>query len=222
MALTLSKVGISQNNVIEAFHVTQSIDALTGTEAYDITISGSFTLSGGTTGSGYFASAVAANSIRPQNVTANTDYTMAYLSGTGSVATMYYSALGPTYNPISETITSTNFEGTASYATTASYAETSGAPSEVLGTTYPSASGAAPSLIKLVAGADQTGNAPNTVAINITELTGKILGQNCFVTATPSGSAINNGLSVVGLLGSTLTFESQNPNTDFYYTIMYV
>jgi len=46
MALTLSQTGIETSNTVEAWHVTQSIDAFTGTEAYDITISGSLTLTG--------------------------------------------------------------------------------------------------------------------------------------------------------------------------------
>lgn len=48
MASTLSKVGITQNNTINSWHVTQSIDALTGVKAYDLTISGSLTLAGAT------------------------------------------------------------------------------------------------------------------------------------------------------------------------------
>lgn len=47
MANTLSKIGITTGNTVTAGHVTQSIDAFTGTEAYDITLSGSFTMSGG-------------------------------------------------------------------------------------------------------------------------------------------------------------------------------
>lgn len=46
MALTLSNTGISSGSLIEAPHVSQSIDALTGAEAYDITISGSLTITG--------------------------------------------------------------------------------------------------------------------------------------------------------------------------------
>ena len=46
MALTLSKTGIEQTQTINAWHVTQSIDALTGTVAYDINISGSLTITG--------------------------------------------------------------------------------------------------------------------------------------------------------------------------------
>jgi hypothetical protein len=46
MTKVLTKTGITQNNIIQAFHVTQSIDALTGTDAYAITISGSLTTTG--------------------------------------------------------------------------------------------------------------------------------------------------------------------------------
>ena len=48
----LSNTGISSGSLIEAHHVSQSIDALTGADGYDITISGSLTV----TGSVYFNS----------------------------------------------------------------------------------------------------------------------------------------------------------------------
>ena len=53
MAKTLSNSGISTTQTIEAGHVTQSINAFTGTEAYDITLSGSLSLPG-TIASGSF------------------------------------------------------------------------------------------------------------------------------------------------------------------------
>jgi hypothetical protein len=46
MALILDKIGIVTGNTVEAYHVTQSVDAFTGTEAYDITISGSLQVTG--------------------------------------------------------------------------------------------------------------------------------------------------------------------------------
>ena len=46
MANTLSKAGIVSNSTIKSGHVTQSIDALTGAIAYDITISGSLKVTG--------------------------------------------------------------------------------------------------------------------------------------------------------------------------------
>jgi hypothetical protein len=46
MALTLSKTNISTGNTIQAPDVSQSIDAFTGAAAYDITLSGSFQMTG--------------------------------------------------------------------------------------------------------------------------------------------------------------------------------
>lgn len=46
MAKTLTQVGIETGNTVEAYHVTQSIDAFTGVDAYDISLSGSFNVTG--------------------------------------------------------------------------------------------------------------------------------------------------------------------------------
>ena len=46
MAKTLSKTGIATDSIVKAAHISQSIDALTGVDAYDITVSGSLTLTG--------------------------------------------------------------------------------------------------------------------------------------------------------------------------------
>ena len=48
MANILSKSGITTGNTVETWHVTQSIDAFTGLEAYDITLSGSLNVVGPT------------------------------------------------------------------------------------------------------------------------------------------------------------------------------
>jgi hypothetical protein len=50
MANTLSKVGITTGNTVQDYHVTQSIDAFTATEAYDISLSGSFNMTGSING----------------------------------------------------------------------------------------------------------------------------------------------------------------------------
>lgn len=50
MAKTLTQIGIETGNTVEAYHVTQSIDAFTGTEAYDILLSGSFNMTGSING----------------------------------------------------------------------------------------------------------------------------------------------------------------------------
>lgn len=46
MANTLSKTGIIDNSTVRTWHVTQSIDAFTKVQAYDITVSGSFEIIG--------------------------------------------------------------------------------------------------------------------------------------------------------------------------------
>lgn len=46
MAKTLSKSGIATGDTIEPGHVTQSIDAFTGVDAYDLTLSGSLDITG--------------------------------------------------------------------------------------------------------------------------------------------------------------------------------
>ena len=46
MANTLSKAGIITGEQVDAWHITQSVDAFTGDVAYDIAVSGSFTLTG--------------------------------------------------------------------------------------------------------------------------------------------------------------------------------
>jgi hypothetical protein len=46
MAKILSKVGITTGESVDAWHITQSIDAFTKVEAYDITVSGSFQVTG--------------------------------------------------------------------------------------------------------------------------------------------------------------------------------
>ena len=63
MAKILSNSGITTNDTIRAGHVTQSIDALTGTDAYDITISGSLTSTGNLINTGGYALFVRSSSI---------------------------------------------------------------------------------------------------------------------------------------------------------------
>lgn len=63
MALTLSKSGIEQTQTINAWHVTQSIDAFSGLQAYDIILSGSFTLTGSQKINGSISASSGANTV---------------------------------------------------------------------------------------------------------------------------------------------------------------
>jgi len=49
MASVLSYNGISSGSIVETTHVTQIVDAFTNTQAYDITLSGSLTVTGSVT-----------------------------------------------------------------------------------------------------------------------------------------------------------------------------
>lgn len=50
MAKILNKTGITTGDTVRAPHVTQSIDAFTGIDAYDISLSGSFNMTGSING----------------------------------------------------------------------------------------------------------------------------------------------------------------------------
>jgi hypothetical protein len=50
MASILSNVNIASGQIVRALHVTQSIDAFTGIKAYDISLSGSFNMTGSING----------------------------------------------------------------------------------------------------------------------------------------------------------------------------
>lgn len=232
MAFTLSKSGITTGNTIQTFHVTQSIDALTGEQAYDIKISGSLELTGSvksqngfigniTGTSSYSENATLSNTVKLSNIVTTSSYTVPYISSTASAVNLYYSSTGPKYNPVTETLTVKNIQGTASIATKV---EIIPSQSVILGDVYPSGSTVLTnSSLKLITGASKTGNVPKTVDINIPVLVGKTLGQTCFITTGISGSLGSSNVVVVnGLVGTTLTFESMIPNTDFYFTIIYI
>ena len=151
MALkTLSKTNILNGNIVQAADVSQSVDAFTGIEGYAISVSGSFTFSGATTGSGFFQDAVNALSgssvyIAANNST-NTNYNLVFKNDSFGLDGYHPLAAdgsnGPYYNPSTNVLTAVNLSGstvqaasitgsllgnvngTSSYATTASYALT--------------------------------------------------------------------------------------------------
>ena len=80
----LSKTGITSGATIQPGHVTQSVDAFTGATQYDISLSGSFTVTG---------------SVRATSYTGS--YTGSFtgpLAGTSSGA-QYINTSSPSYNP---------------------------------------------------------------------------------------------------------------------------
>ena len=251
MALILKQIfatgsdQISQNYSIESWHVSQSVDALTGAAAYDITISGSLTLTGsvnslaGYTGSlkgdvtGTADSASKASQIVvSSSVTSTNQFLVPFVADSTSGYPKYstllvdsgsdYSGLWyqPSTNALSASLFIGNLTGTSSWATNV---VTAPSVSSVEGTYFPSGSAKVTGAsLKFIAGADKTGPGPTTASVTITELSGKTLGQNCFVTATCSGSAGIGAIVLNGLAGNILEFETQNPDTNFFYTITYI
>lgn len=180
---------ITTGQTIQASHISQLINALSGSEAYDLTISGSLTVIG-------------------------------TLTATASLATNAINANLATTASQAITARSSSFAFTASFAQTAQTASYVASTTTLTGASYPSGSPSVPTAgLKMVVGSGKTGNPTPEYAVNITEISGKTLGTNCFVTATPSGSGASV-VTVKSLVATTLTFES-GPDTAFHYHIIY-
>lgn len=123
MANTLNKIGITTGNTVEAYHVTQSIDAFTSTEAYDISLSGSFNMTGSINGQPLIINPLTAS------------YAM-----TASYALSASYAVSSSHEIIKEVSSShANFADTASLAYTASYVSLTAGPNITInqsGTTF--------------------------------------------------------------------------------------
>jgi len=110
MANTLSKTGITNGQTILPGHVTQSIDALNGSVAYDITISGSLTLTGSVSSlNGFTGNLAGTSSWASDAVSTNTATTASY----ALTATSSSYALSGSY---SATAVSSSYAATASSA----------------------------------------------------------------------------------------------------------
>jgi hypothetical protein len=137
---------IQTGQTIQAVHVNQFVNALSGSEAYDLRVSGSLTVIGPLN-----ATASAANEIYvASNNSTNTDYTLVFKNSTAGLDDYHQLAAdgtnGPYYNPSTNVLgglggltvsgsigrfvsitgsLSGSLNGTASFATSASYALTS-------------------------------------------------------------------------------------------------
>jgi len=249
---TLSNNGITTGEIIEALQVSQSIDAFTGVDAYDINLSGSLSITGSlfaTSSHAYSGSKVFIAS----NSSTNIDYTLVFKNNTGALGSHYELAAdgvnGPYYNPSSNTLTtgvvsgsSANFTSltgslsgsvignitgtatSASYAATASIADTATSTGQLSGHYIPSGSSVSVvGLLKMFAGAGKTGATPPYTSV---------------VTVTPldlTGKTLNQNLffgvapsqssatvSVTLTSPTTLTFVSNVANTDFTFIGTYI
>ncbi len=173
MAKILDKTGITTGNTVEAYHVTQSIDAFSGLDAYDITLSGSFTMTGSIdaptiTGSLYGTASWAENCI-----------TSSYLSG--SVTSASYAA---TASYFSGTVVSSSYAVTASHAQnaiSASYALSASFAQNSISASY----AVTASHVNLVAGPNITINKTNsTFAISASAASGTSITWTTFTDFT--------------------------------------
>jgi hypothetical protein len=209
---TLNPSNVINGNTIQASDVLQLFEAF-GTGSQNIT---GLSLTGSITNANAATLAASASKITTAITGGGTHY-LTFVPGVGTYSTKIDNDLE--YNPTTNTVTVTaSFATSASHAVTASYVNSSQA-NQINGIRY-SASLATPNtLFSFIAGFSTTGAGPTTASISIPQLGGKALGTSAFVTANASGSV--NSISVNSLIGTTLTFESQNPNTDFFYTVFY-
>ena len=252
MALTLSQTGITQTQTINAWHVTQSVDAFTGTNAYDITISGSLTVIGPLT-----ATASAANTaFIASNPSANSDFTLVFKNSTGALGDYYQLAAdgtnGPYYNPstnllgglggltmsgsigrftsitgsLSGSVTG-NVTGTASFATSASYAtisDTATSTGQVSGYYVPSGSAVGiAGLLKMFAGAGKTSTgSPFTSVVIVTPL--DLTGKTLNQNLFLGIAPSQSGATVSATISnpSSITFVSNVASTDFTFVATYI
>jgi len=116
MAKTFSKIGVATGQKVKPFHVSQSIDAFTGIDAYDISLSGSFNMTGSINGEPGVINPLTAS------------YAMFAPSASYALSALSASyAISASYEIIKEVSSShANFAdnaGSASYADTASFAQ---------------------------------------------------------------------------------------------------
>jgi hypothetical protein len=194
MALNLSTTGIVDGQIITAAQITQSINALTAVNAYNITISGSFSLTGGTTGSGWFTNAVSSS----RSITAS--YAETALSSSYAVTASYAENTNPSDEVLGALYPS---GGLAVPTTNLKFIVGGGKTSGPAGS--PPYTGSI--LINELAG--------------FTGMTD--IGQNIFVTVTPvgAGSGSNNSVWLEDFIPPTCVFQSEVEETDYTFQIIY-
>jgi len=119
MANTLTQIGIETGNIVEAYHVSQSIDAFTGTEAYDISLSGSFNMTGPINGEPGLVNPLTASYAITASYAKNALSASYALSS--SFATTSSFATSASYALSSSFATSASYSVSSSYAITASH-----------------------------------------------------------------------------------------------------
>jgi hypothetical protein len=213
MAQTLSKTNIVNGNTIQASDVSQSIDALTGAVAYDITISGSFTFTGATTGSGWFANAVSSSFALSSSRAVSSSYALS-----SSIA------FSSSYAYSSSISLSSSFALSSSLALSSSFAN---GTSQVNAQSYDNGTNVAVSDFKFIAGkgALNTGKLTSSI-FNV--LAGKTMGNNVWISpsyVSPATIASPQPSLVVAISSSgALLIQQSVPsdNTTIMWTGFYI
>ena len=127
MAQVLSKTGITTSNTIEAWHVSQSVDAFTGIAAYDISISGSLRVTGSVVStqgmSGSFTGSFSGNLSGTALLATTASYALTSSFGSTSISASFAQTASYVLNAVSASFaTSASRAISSSFATTASFA----------------------------------------------------------------------------------------------------
>ena len=152
MAKQFSNSGIASGSVIRPGHVTQSVDAFTGTDAYDITISGSLTLTGSFSidniTASLFGTASWANNVVSASYSTTSSYsdtsvsasysdtsiTSSYITGSGVDGPFgLNSVVSSSYSVSSSQAISSSYAVSSSQTVSASYSDTSVTSSFITG-----------------------------------------------------------------------------------------
>jgi len=212
MALqTLSNLNIINGNTIQAADVSQSIDAFTGAVGYAITFSGSFTLAGATTGSGFWQKAVSSSYALSSSRAVSSSYALS-----SSIA------FSSSYAYSSSIAFSSSYAYSSSIALSSSFAD---GASQVNGQNYDTGITVAPGDFKFIAGKNAMTSGALTSSAFIV-LQSKTLGTNAWITANyqttpgPPDSIIINSISASGqiLMSST----SPGVNATVIFTGIYI
>ena len=240
MALTLTKTGITTGGTVLPGHVTQSIDALTGILAYDITISGSLTLTGsiaslnGFTGSVLGTSSWANNAIASTTAVTSSYVLNAVSASFSTTASFVRNAVSASYvlNAVSS-----SFSSTASYvqnAVSASYVlnavnSTNSTIAQKLSGEY-KASGSAfvNGNLGMLAGSTTLASGVSPIFIP-TELTGKKFQTEFWVTTTLASGSTTPGPNISLYIESPALGQFRvreaggaTSNDDVCFTVMYL
>ena len=109
MAKVLSLTGIATGETIKASEISQSIDALTGNEAYDITISGSLTLTGSVDSLNGYTGSLSGSATNATTASVSQQLEAAYVPTAGGYALAFMKMIAGGAQLSSGTVTITDY-----------------------------------------------------------------------------------------------------------------